>query len=230
MIKYVPLCSSAVSEMDLSKIENAVERLERNLPIRHNQTRLSESLRQLHRSILRYFLKNGNAPGAGDLGVVEDWQGAVDRLAAEHIIVVDDRGAISGAYPFTNEAREFRIITDYGAVNAMCAFDALAVSSMFALPTLIESCCRLSGQAIMIEQNRADIRVSAPVEPVFAVIDWNSAAGASSCSVTLCTEMIFIASEERAANWCNEDSDNRELFDLPEAHALITTVFMPLMQ
>jgi hypothetical protein len=112
----------------------------------------------------------------------------------------------------------------------MCAFDALAVSSMFSMPTLIESSCRLSGQAIMIEQDRADIRVNAPAEPVFAAIGWNAAAGASSCSATLCTEMIFIAGEERAATWCSEDSDNRELFDLPEAHALITTVFVPLMQ
>ena len=216
--------------MNLSKIENAVERLERNLPIRHNQTRLPESLRQLHRWILRYFLENGVAPGAGDLGDVDDWQGGIDRLAAEHIIVVDDRSAITGAYPFSNEAREFRVITNYGAVNAMCAFDALAVSSMFAIPTLIESCCRLSGQAIMIEQDRADIRVSAPAEPVFAAIDWDAAVGASSCSATLCAEMIFIAGEERMTNWCSEDSDNRELFDLPEAHALITTVFVPLMQ
>jgi hypothetical protein len=216
--------------MNLSKIENAVERLERNLPIRHNQARLPESLRRLHRWILRYFLENGVAPGTGDLGDVDDWQGGIDRLAAEHIIVVDDKGAITGAYPFINEGRGFRVITNCGAVNAMCAFDALAVSSMFAIPTLIESCCRLSGQAIMIEQDRADIRVSAPAEPVFAVIDWNAAVGASSCSATLCTEMIFIAGEERTANWCSEDSDNRELFDLPEAHALITTVFVPLMQ
>jgi hypothetical protein len=216
--------------MDLSKIENAVERLERNLPIRHNQTRLPESLRQLHQWILRYFLENGAAPSAADMADVDDWQGGVDRLAAEHIIVVDDKGAITGAYPFINEAREFRVITNYGAVNAMCAFDALAVSSMFTMPTLIESHCHLSEQPIMIKQDRADIQVSAPAEPVFAAIDWNAVASASSCSATLCTEMTFIAGQVRAANWCSEDSDNRELFDLPEAHAFITTVFVPLMQ
>jgi hypothetical protein len=76
---------------------------------------------------------------------------------------------------------------------------------------------------------RADIRVSAPTELVFAAIAWDAAVGAS-CSATLCTEMIFIAGEERAASWCSEASDKRELFDLPEAHALITTVFVPLMQ
>lgn len=144
--------------------------------------------------------------------------------------MLDDAGAITGAYPFVNEAREFRVITSYGPANAMCAFDAFAVSSMFALPTLIESSCRLSGQAILIEQDGTEIRVVEPAEPVFAAIDWNAAAGASSCSATLCTAMIFITGEERAQNWRSEDSDNRELFDLREAHAFIATVFVPMMQ
>ena len=130
--------------MNPSKIENAVERLERNLPIRHNQTQLPASLCQLHQRILRFFLENQIAPRTGDLDDVNDWQAAIDQLAAEHIIVVDDTGAITGAYPFVNEVRDFRVTTNYGTVNAMCAFDALAVSTMFDIATLIESSCRLS--------------------------------------------------------------------------------------
>jgi hypothetical protein len=184
--------------MDVTKIEAAVERLERNLPIRRNQTRLDEPLRQLHRRILRHYLERGVARADGDPDGFGDWQGGVDRLAAEQIIVVDETGSIIGAYPFVEEAREFRVVTRFGAVNAMCAFDALAVAE--------------------------------PGEPVFAAIDWNAAGGTGSCALNLCTEMIFIAGDARAAEWCGEDTDKRELFALPEAHAIIAQIFMPLMR
>ena len=220
----------SVPAINSSKIENAVARLEQNLPIRQRQTRLTQSLRHFHQWILRYFLERGVAPRACDFTDVKDWQGGIERLAAEHIVVVSDTGDITGAYPFTSEAREFRVITSYGSVNAMCAFDALAVSSMFAMPTRIESSCHLSEQDIIIEQERDDIRVLEPTETVFAAINWAAAAGAGICSETLCTEMIFIAGEERAESWRNADGNNRELFDLPEAQALIAAVFMPLMQ
>jgi hypothetical protein len=212
------------------KIDNAVARLERNLPIRRNQARLGGPLRQLHRRILRHYLEHGMAPAAaGDRGDIEDWRGGIERLAQEDIVVVDAAGAVTGAYPFVGAARGFRVSTSYGPVEAMCAFDALAVSSMFAMPTRIESRCRLSGGAIVVEQDRAHIRVTEPEAPVFAAIDWQAAAGASSCSATLCLEMMFIAGEETAVNWCNESAE-REIFTLPEAHAVIAAVFVPLME
>lgn len=216
--------------MDPAKIANAVKRLERNLPIRCNQTRLPEPLRRLHRRILRYYLETGHAPAAGDFADVDDLQAGIEQLAAEHIIVLDAAGAIVGAYPFVDAAREFRVITNYGPVNAMCAFDALAISSMFDLPSLIEARCRVSGEVIVIEQEGDDIRVAEPGAPVCAAIDWRAAAGASNCSATLCAEMIFIAGDARAARWRDADPDKRELFELREAHAVIAAVFLPLVQ
>ena len=216
--------------MDQTKIDIAIERLEQNLPIRHNQTRLPKALRQLHQSILCYCLQHGKAPVAGDFDPVQDWDSSVERLAAEHIIVLDDRGEITGAYPFVNAARNFRVISEYGPVNSMCAFDALAISSMFGLPTRIESHCHVSNSNIVIEQNGEDISVIEPQIPVFAAINWAAAAGASSCSSTLCCEMIFIAGGDNAARWLSEMPDSRELFELVEAHAFISAVFVPLMR
>jgi mercuric reductase len=175
------------------------------------------------------FPRAGEGPGEDDLQELDDWRRGIDRLATEHLIVVDDGGAITGAYPFVDEARGFRLLTGHGAVDAMCAFDALAVSRMFNIPVRIESRCRLSRRAIVVEQDRAEIRVEVPRAPVFAAIDWNAAAGAGSCSTTLCTEMIFIAGKETAAAWRGGDRENRELFSLGEAHALIARVFVPLM-
>ena len=216
--------------MDQRKVSSAVERLESNLPIRRNQLRLPHALRLLHQSILRYYFEHGRAPGAGDLDSEVDWASGVERLAEAHVIVINESGRITGAYPFIDEAREFRVIGDHGPVHAMCAFDALAVSSMFSQPTRIESRCRLTGREIVIEQQAANIRVVEPRDVVFAAIDWNAAAGASCCSATLCTEMIFIAGQDHARQWQQQDPVNRELFGLDEAHEFITTVFIPLME
>ena len=216
--------------MNKTKIKNAIERLEENLPIRHNQTHLPAAFRLLHQSILRYYLEHGKAPVTVDLSPAQDLDSGVQRLAKEYIIVLDDRGEITGAYPFVNESRNFRVITEYGPVNAMCAFDALSVSSMFGLPTRIESHCHVSNRNIVIKQNDDDISVIEPPEPVFAAINWAAATGASSCSATLCCEMIFIAGNNNAADWHSENPDSRELFELSEAHAFISAVFVPLME
>jgi hypothetical protein len=128
------------------------------------------------------------------------------------------------------KAREFRVVSDYGKANAMCAFDALAISSMFALPTRIDSRCRISGCHIVIEQNDASLRVIEPDTAVFGAIDWDARDSAQSCSVSLCTEMMFIAGGDNADTWRDLKPAGRELFTLDEAHALISAVFMPLMR
>lgn len=110
--------------MDQLKIAGAVDRLEQNLPLSRNQLSLPESLRQLHQSILRHYLENGRAPVADELEYAGDTEQGLQRLAAAKIIVLERAGAITGAYPFVDQAREFRVISDYGKVYAMCAFDS----------------------------------------------------------------------------------------------------------
>lgn len=210
--------------LNASKINRAIERLERNLPLRHNQLRLPPNLRKLHQDILRHYLQHGTSPKVKVLSSAFDLR----QLADANIIVLDETGEITGAYPFVNKARGFSVATHHGSVNAMCAFDALAISSMFDISTRIESRCRLSDVEIVIEQNDDDIRVVEPQDQVFAAINWGAAAGAASCSATLCFEMVFIVGEDRAKAWQREDSD-REVFSLGEAHAFISAVFVPLM-
>ncbi len=216
--------------MSQDKIEAAVERLEANLPLRGNQLQLPPELRRLHQAMLRFYLGAGRAPASGDIEYRGDWQAAVARLAADGIVVTDSGGRITGAYPFVDEAREFRLRSEAGTAYAMCAFDALAVSSMFGLATRIESRCRLSGRDIVIEQNGGDSKVIEPDDAVVAAIDWNGRDAAASCAATLCTEMMFIAGEAATRAWAGEDASNREVFSLGEAHAFISRVFVPLMQ
>lgn len=212
------------------KIAEAVARLEDNLPLSRNQLLLPESLRQLHQSILRHYLENGRAPAVSEIGYAGDLESAIQRLATEKLIVLGKSGAIYGAYPFVDEEREFRVVSDYAAAYAMCAFDALAVSSMFALPTRIESRCRISGCSILIEQNGANLQIIEPGTTVFGAIDWDARDSGQSCSVSLCTEMMFVAGNDNAVSWRDENPASRELFTLDEAHVFISAVFVPLMQ
>lgn len=216
--------------MEPIRIERAVQRLERNLPLRHNQLRLPQSLRQLHQSILRHYLENGRAPAADEIEFAGCLKSALQRLAADNIILLDRSGLITGAYPFVDEAREFRVVSEFGGVNAMCAFDALAISSMFALPTRIESRCRITACPIVIEQDDDELRLIEPELTVFGAIDWNARDSRRSCAASLCTEMMFIAGNESGASWRDEAPATRELFSLDEAQAFISAVFIPLMQ
>ena len=216
--------------MNHEKINAAVERLENNLPIRLAQTRMPQPLRRLHQSILRYYLEQGRAPRAGDIESAIDWNEGVARLAQARIIVIDENGQINGAYPFVETRRDFRVFSRYGAANAMCAFDALAISSMFGLPTRIESRCRVSGSDIFIEQHDDRLNVLEPVAPVFGGIDWGARDDSKSCSASLCAEMMFITGQDNAARWRSAAAATRELFELDEAHAFICAVFVPLMQ
>ncbi len=216
--------------MNQLKITTAIARLEQNLPLRLNQIQLAEELRQLHKDILRHYLEFGRAPSMEDIDYAGDWLAAVRRLAIEKIIVIDEVGVITGAYPFNDEARGFRVVSDYGETNAMCAFDALAISSMFDLPTRIKSCCRVAGNQIVIEQDDKQLRVTQPNTVVFAAIGWGAQSSSKSCSATLCTEMTFIAGDAAARAWFDANPENRQLFRLDEAHQLITSVFLPLVQ
>ncbi len=216
--------------MDTRKISNAVERLEQNLPLRHNQLQLAPALRQLHQSILYFFLEQGHPPLLGDSKFAGDLSSAIKQLADAGIVVLDSVGVITGAYPFVNEDRGFRVLGEFGEVNAMCAFDALAISSMFEIPVRIESNCRLTGRRILIEQNDTNLSQIEPVEPIYAAIDWDARDNSRSCSSSLCTEMMYIAGEANAFDWQEQSSDKRELFSLKEAHAFIAAVFVPLMQ
>lgn len=214
--------------MDRDKIDRALGRLEQNLPIRRSQAGLPPPLRSAHQRILRFFFERGRAPALVELEIGD--RDAVGLLAAQHVVVVDGCGEITGAYPFAGESREFRVVSRFGAVNAMCAFDALAISSMFDEAVRVESRCRVSGRAIVIEQRGADIEPLEPAEEIFAAIEWNAAAGAASCSTTLCREMIFLAGERHARRWQAQSAATRELFRLDEAHAVISAVFVPLMR
>ena len=110
----------------------------------------------------------------------------------------------------------------------MCALDALSVSPMFDKPTVIDSQCRVTGEAIQLEQNGSEF--SAGTVDAWFGINWGAAATDTVCAESLCMEMIFLANEAVAREWLAESPDTHEIFDLPSAVAFAAGFFVPLAE
>jgi hypothetical protein len=206
-------------------IEMALRRLRALLPLEAGYIQLSAALRLSHLAILRFFLENGSAPTRGDIASDLQWPATLQALETAGLIVLD-AGRIVAAYPFAAEDRGYQVTSEYGRAEAVCAFDALAIGSMFKLPTRIAATCRCSGAAITIQQVGDQFETE---RAVIAAIDWSAADSNKSCAASLCTEMMFIGDKPLADEWQARHRSQRELFTLPQAHSFICAFLLPLV-
>ena len=206
-------------------IAMALKQLRTILPLAAGQNQLCAARRFTHLDILHFFLKQGRAPTHDDIPSELEWIAALQQLEAAGLIVLDS-GSISIAYPFSAGDRGYHVTSVHGQVEAVCAFDALAISSMFRLPTRIDATCRLSEKAITIQQDGKKLETDSTV---IAAIDWSAADNSQSCSASLCTEMLFIGNQVLADKWQAEHPAQRQLFTLQEAHSFISEFFLPLV-
>lgn len=102
--------------------------------LRQRQQDLSETLAELHQSVLRAFVETGTAPGEERLPIASDFGDcdidmALKRLEEADLIVRDQvSGRILGAYPFSSVPTRHRVELDDGtSAFAMCAIDALGI-------------------------------------------------------------------------------------------------------
>ena len=213
-----------------AKLEHALTRLQRILPLEERQKECSEEIRELHRQVLRSFVARGRILGRKEMAKhVSDLENAVDVLRDKELMIFSETGDPTGAYPFTMEAREHKVRVNRHQVHAMCALDALAVSPMFAMPTQIASRCRVTGDPVNIRQSGRTIENPDEAGDVHLGIAWGAADAGSRCADSLCTEMIFLRDGKTARQWLRQDSGNREIFTLPEAFEFAGRFFVPLM-
>lgn len=92
---------------------------------------LQPAARRVHRAILRHFAATGGCPPAGD-------SAALDELQAADLVLRNETGEIRAAYPFSPTRTAHQVqIADGPMVYAMCAIDALGISTMLDRPTTI---------------------------------------------------------------------------------------------
>jgi mercuric reductase len=213
-----------------AKLDHALQRLKSILPLEARQRECSKQIRELHQHVLRSFVTKGRILTREEMARhVSDLEEAVDALRIREMMIFSGSGDPVGAYPFTMEVREHQVRVNRHCVHAMCALDALAVSSMFAMQTQISSRCRITGDPVNIRQSGNTIENPEEAGAVHLGIDWGAADADSRCADSLCMEMLFLRDGKIARQWHADDFGNRETFTLPEAVEFAGRFFGPLV-
>jgi hypothetical protein len=212
-------------------IEQAIERLHSQLPLRGRQQALPPELAEVHRAILRSFIERGRPLKSDEIASMVpggDAAVALKRLGDDDLVVLDRTGKEAvGAYPMTLADTPHRIQAAGHSFRAMCALDALSIAPMFDMEVRIESRCHVTGDPITIVQRDMTIVEAHPSRDVRVGIHWQNPCGAAAHS--MCLEMVFLRDGETAARWQGNDTENLTVFTLDEAVAFGAGFFKPLM-
>ncbi|CAE8741144.1 unnamed protein product, partial [Polarella glacialis] len=209
----------------------ALARLSAVLPVAEKLRACSLEARSLHRRVLRSFLERGAPPTRAEMAASDS---LLRELEGTGLVLFDATGGeLSGAYPFTTEQREHKIIVSAVELHAMCALDALAVAPMFKLSTQVVSKCRATGDLISLNMTGLTITAGTAdtnadlTAGVHVGIAWGAASCGVCCADSLCTEMIFLRDAEVARKWLAV-GDQREIFGLSDAVDFAAQFFTPM--
>ncbi len=212
----------------MSDIQNAVDRLESQLPLNRRQRDLPSSIADVHRAILRSFAAVGRPPGNDLIERIAGMDAAtvIGRLAADDLTVVAD-GRIVGAYPFSLSPTEHLLSIRELRIHAMCALDAVAVAPLFGLDVVTNSRCVVTGAPIRIHQVADTVEASEP-EGLRVGVRWQQPDGDAAHS--MCREMVFLRDEAIAEDWRGPQPDAAGIFDLSQAIEFGLRFFAPLLE
>ena len=212
-----------------SKVEKAVARLNKILPLAERQKKLNPEVADVYQKILHSYVELGRSLTKAEISqLIDNADEVIDILRENDMVVFDSKNEPVGVYPFTMEQREHKISINGHTVHSMCALDVLAISPMFNQQAHIDSRCSVSGEKISIDQLDQQIINREENKDLHFGINWNSAAN-NCCATSLCTEMIFLKNKKIANDWLMEDKDNREIFGLDEAVTFASAFFKPLL-
>ena len=212
-----------------TKITAALTRLDSLLPLLSGLQSLSSEDAGLYCKLLQSYVEKGCTLSRKDAARhVGNVDASLDNIVNSKLIVLDTDGNPSGAYPFTSEVRVHKVHINGVTAHCMCALDVLSVSNMFNTPTVIDSRCGVTGEAIHLEQTETSFR-DGTMDAWFG-INWGAASSDIVCAESLCMEMIFLANERVAKEWLAQSSDTREIFDLNSAVEFSAAFFVPLAE
>lgn len=116
-------------------------------------TRVSPQAKAVHRQILHTFATTGHAPESGDLTAPDgaDLQKVLRELHDYDVIQLSSENNIRAAYPFSSVPTPHVVAIGGGPhVYAMCAIDALGMSAMLGIDTVITTADPVSGDPITV--------------------------------------------------------------------------------
>ncbi|MFW5454333.1 alkylmercury lyase family protein [Thioalkalivibrio sulfidiphilus] len=212
-------------------IEQAIERLHSQLPLRDRQQALPTELAEVHRAILRSFIEQGRPLKSQEIAAMVtggDASEALKRLGDDDLVVLDRTGKEAvGAYPMTLSDTPHRVMVAGHSFHAMCALDALSIAPMYDKEVRIESRYHVTGEPVTIVQQGMNIVEAHPSRDVRVGVHWQNPCGAAAHS--MCLEMVFLRDADAAAKWQGGDADSITIFTLEEAVAFGAGFFKPLV-
>jgi hypothetical protein len=157
----------------------------------------------VHKAILGGFAATGAPPTAEDLRAVisDGGRSTADVLSALHqtdaIRLAPDE-QIAVAYPFSAQPTRHRVrVADRTDVYAMCAIDALGISPMLRVDTLISSDDETNGRPITVATTDGRTRWTPPSAVAVSGADAGGGPSADWC----CSYLNFFADADAANAW-----------------------------
>jgi hypothetical protein len=192
---------------------------------------LPAAVRAVHHRVLQHFAETGTSPTPADLAEVAAGAGvdpvaALQRLAADDLVAVDDAGRLVAAYPFSPAPTAH--VVDLGGVRvyAMCAIDALGMPFMLAGDATITSTDPHTGQPVTVTVT-GGMAVFSPEETVVVYAATDS--GGRSVD-TCCSTINFFAHPTTARAWIGAHPGlTATVLDQPDAVRLSRDIFGPLL-
>lgn len=197
----------------------------------YRAARLPASVRQVHHRLLRHFATTGAPPTADELASMAADAGdtvgaALDRLAADDLIAVDEHGRLVAAYPFSPTPTDHVVNLGEIRVYAMCAIDALGIAPMLGVNATIRSHDPHTGAPVTVTFTAG----AGAFRPATAVVVYAANAAGGRSVDTCCSTINFFAEARSAQAWIDTHRQlAATILDQPAALALGRDIFAPLL-
>jgi hypothetical protein len=192
-----------------SAVLEALARLRALFPLEQRLQSVAPAVRAAYVDVLQSWLHAGRAPKSIILAET------LDELVRLDAIVPAGDGL--GCYPFSAHDTGIMVALPAGAVNAMCAIDALAVARVAGEAVEIHATCEACGTAVSCEvEENGGLDHDQP-DP--ARVFWQSACTThGSCSQGLCRNIRFLCGA------CASPGPG-DVYTLPQATAIANAFF-----
>jgi hypothetical protein len=197
-------------------------------------SRLSRPGRLVHQAILRAFGRTGRGPSHADLLGVADAAGvelaaALAELNHADLIVLDPRGELLAAYPFSAAPTRHRLTLGSGvSVHAMCAIDALGVPAMLGQPVTVTSAEPDTGRQVTVQVDGDQATWQPPTALILAAATSDCCAPSAQRT---CGYINFFTTNAAALAWADDHPElSWALLDQPQALATAIAEFGPLLR
>lgn len=177
---------------------------------------------EIRKFILRTFAATGRPPAPAKiqnglkLTSLDTVRQAVKRLEGADLLVTQD-GEIVSSYPFSAKETFHKVVFDDGReVHALCATDALGISSMLKEDIKVLSLCPHCAKEMTIILKDGAVASKKPDE----ILEWVSSRGEEGQIASVCCPyMNFFCSPSCLEGWkaANPDFSKGELYTVKEA-------------